>query len=332
VANPTPSAALRTEPRPRCPLCDGAGDWLHTGLVDRLRAAPGAWRYRRCRDAACGLVWLDPRPLESELGEVQRGSYTHAAGQPAGTGGGVWGAAQRLWYLTGVDRTRDQLERLLLADRRPGRLLEIGCGNGARLALLRDAGWKVVGQEVDAEAAAVARQRLGASAIHVGPLAALGLPTAAFDAIASSHVLEHVHEPLVLLRECRRLLDPAGALTAITPNAASRGHARFGRDWFYLDPPRHLQIFTPRALAALAQRAGFTATVRTTSARAQIVAAASLELRHPALAAGGRVARSARDLGALVFQLASHAHDRVARAAGEECVLTAQPGASDRAP
>jgi 2-polyprenyl-3-methyl-5-hydroxy-6-metoxy-1,4-benzoquinol methylase len=295
------------------------------GLVDRLFAAPGEWGYRRCSNRTCGLVWIDPSPEEESLPQLYRNYYTHGVGDPASHGGGAWGAMQRLWSLTGTGRERRRLDRLLLEGRPPGRLLEIGCGGGERLAALRDVGWEVEGQEVDARAADAAARRLGGAKIHVGALADLGLPAASYDAIASSHVIEHVSDPEALLRECRRLLRLGGVLVAITPNAASSGHAWFGRDWFYLDPPRHLQVFTPAALAAVASRAGFAATVRTTSARAEIVAASSFALRHPRLASGGPLGRTARDLAAVAFQLSAATRGLVAPDTGEECVLVASP-------
>jgi 2-polyprenyl-3-methyl-5-hydroxy-6-metoxy-1,4-benzoquinol methylase len=315
---------IRSEPHPRCPLCGGGGDWIHTGLVDRLFGAPGEWGYRRCRAASCGLVWIDPVPVEEDLAKAYRDYYTHRGEEIAAVGRGVWAASELLWRVTRVDRLRRRLDRLLLEGRPAGRLLEIGCGTGARLAQLSEAGWEVEGQEIDATAAGVARRRLGSTSIHVGPLADLGLAAESYDAIVSSHVLEHVRAPEALLRECHRLLRRSGVLVAITPNAVSFGHARYGRDWFYLDPPRHLQIFTPEALAAVAGRAGFVATVRTTSVRAQNVAASSLALRRPGLASAGGLARSARDLAALWFQLASHVRSLVVRGAGEECVLAAR--------
>jgi hypothetical protein len=43
-----------------------------------------------------------------------------------------------------------------------------------------------------------------------------------------------------------------------TPNIAALGRRLFGRDWYALDPPRHLTLFSRRGLMDLVQAAGFT--------------------------------------------------------------------------
>jgi 2-polyprenyl-3-methyl-5-hydroxy-6-metoxy-1,4-benzoquinol methylase len=48
-----------------------------------------------------------------------------------------------------------------------------------------------------------------------------------FDMVTMSHVIEHVHDPAAVLRECRRILAPDGVLLLATPNARSWGHAVF---------------------------------------------------------------------------------------------------------
>jgi 2-polyprenyl-3-methyl-5-hydroxy-6-metoxy-1,4-benzoquinol methylase len=304
---------------------------MHARLVDRLFGAAGEWSWRRCGDDACGVAWLDPVPIEEDLPLAYRGYYTHrpsptlSPSQARSHGPcdarqtGVGGLAAALWSHTPIARARLRLETFLLDDRAPGRVLEIGCGSGERIALLRERGWEVDGQEIDAVAAAVASERLGRGAtIRVGPLETLALGAASYDAVVSNHVLEHVLDPAAVLREARRLLKPDGVLVAITPNVASLGHRVFGRDWFYLDPPRHLQVFTPRALARLACEAGFTPDVRTTSARAEAVAAGSLDLRRPA---DTSVSRSIRDARAASFQAAAALATAIAPSSGEECVL-----------
>src|SRR5438067_13139735 len=76
-----PESAEPTEilaaPRRQCFLCQSEGRPLHTNLRDRLFGAPGRWTFTQCLNPACGLVWLDPMPLESELWKAYHTYYTH---------------------------------------------------------------------------------------------------------------------------------------------------------------------------------------------------------------------------------------------------------------
>jgi SAM-dependent methyltransferase len=72
-----------------------------------------------------------------------------------------------------------------------------------------------------------------------------------------SHVIEHLHDPLGTVKECRRILKEGGTMVALTPNTGSFGHRLFGRHWLHLDPPRHLHLFNAGNLSTLFMEAGF---------------------------------------------------------------------------
>jgi SAM-dependent methyltransferase len=235
----------------------------------------------------------------------------------------------------GLAREAEALRTMTLGEVPAGRLLDVGCGDGRFLAAMRAAGWQVRGVEPDARAARAARERLGI-AVHAGTLESAELPAASFDAIAMSHVIEHVSDPVATLRECRRLLAPGGRLVAITPNLASLGRRRFGPAFIHLDPPRHLHLFSAGGLRACAQQAGLAvARCRTTAREARGAWAESrLIRRHGVLPEGSpdkrRLALRVRALG---FELLEHALCRVLDV-GEEIVLiaTAMPGAPTSPP
>jgi 2-polyprenyl-3-methyl-5-hydroxy-6-metoxy-1,4-benzoquinol methylase len=136
-----------------------------------------------------------------------------------------------------------------------GRLLDIGCGNGAFLVGMRDRGWEVVGVEPDPVASQMARERHGLQVI-TETLAGAALPAAFARAITLNHVIEHVPDPVALLAMCRRLLQPGGKLVAVTPNVESLCHRLVGVRWSHLDPPRHLHLFSVGTLRACAEKAG----------------------------------------------------------------------------
>jgi len=136
-----------------------------------------------------------------------------------------------------------------------GRLLDVGCSNGGFLMQMRKVGWNVCGVEPDPKAAAHAAA--AGLDVRVGLLESAGWPEAHFDAITLNHVIEHLHRPRITLQECFRILKPGGIISLSTPNLQSLGHCLFGGDWFGLEPPRHLVVFTPRSLRLALESCGF---------------------------------------------------------------------------
>jgi 2-polyprenyl-3-methyl-5-hydroxy-6-metoxy-1,4-benzoquinol methylase len=318
--------SIRTRPNPNCFLCGATGKLLYSDLADRLSVTPGIWQIKRCPTENCGLLWLDPLPEEKDLHLVYQDYFTHQDKPDANRGLtrsiGHW-LYHALLRVTGVAHQREELFSLFLGGTPPGRLLDVGCGDGTRLARWQCMGWQVEGQEVDATAAERARNLHGLR-VHLGTLSALALPGSTFDVVTMSHVIEHVPDPLALLQECHRLLKPSGRLIAVTPNVNSLGHHHFGSNWLWLDPPRHLHLFSPATLGQLGARAGFPSPqTRTTAANAQFLAEGSLSVartgrhRFGARMAPGLVVRS------LLFQFRALAVRLARKDSGEECVLDA---------
>ena len=75
--------------------------------------------------------------------------------------------------------------------------------------------------------------------------------------ITLSHVIEHVHNPVALLKVCRRLLKPTGQLWLETPNIDGAGHRQYMKNWRGLEPPRHLVLFNSQSLAKALFASGF---------------------------------------------------------------------------
>jgi SAM-dependent methyltransferase len=279
-------AAILSAPSPTCIACGSAGVPLYDGLTDYLAGTPGSWRMVRCARQSCGMLWLDPKPRAAELIKAYASYHTHGRGSrdAAALGLSALNAAcklaSRLLELgSGLGRQRRQLRTMFLGKGVPGRLLEVGCGKGRFLDRMRRAGWQVQGTDFDPAVAQRVRDRYGLR-IDVGDLAALHYPADQFDAVAMSQVIEHVHDPLALLEECRRVLRPGGRLVLSTPNAAGLAHRRDGRYWRGLEPPRHLHVFTPEALAACALACGFKVELlRTLSAESAGIYRADDEIR-----------------------------------------------------
>jgi SAM-dependent methyltransferase len=326
------AASIRTRPNPNCFFCGTPGQVLYTGLKDRLFSAPGTWQLKQCPKPDCGLVWPDPIAIEEDLGLAYQTYYTHT--EPTGAvaklkhfvlSNGYRIAISIPALLTGLYRERAEFMQMFLGDLPPGRLFDAGCGDGQFLQRMAPLGWQGEGVDFDAAAIETGRQKYGLK-LSVGDFQTCPLEENAFDAVTMSHVIEHVPNPVACLDRCRRLLKPGGRLVVSTPNVRCLGHQRFKQSWRGLEPPRHLQIFTPRLLGECARRAGLKV-IRTgsTASNADYLVNASMTIEKAPPDArgigGGWNVRYA--LPAILFQYREHFAMRRNPDAGEEAFLVA---------
>ena len=247
-----------------CSLCgSNRRGTLYKGLTDRWFGSPGMWGFDICR--GCNLVLLSPSPTAEQLNRAYAGYFTHqvpskAVGKSTNGGSKPWLVvrAKRAYRsaIRAVDLERSEMRSMYTSDLAPGRLLDIGCGNGLFLKRMSDVGWFVQGVEPDPQSARLASETYGFE-ICTGTLQDAGFPSNQFDCITMSHVIEHLRDPLAVLAECRRILKPGGMLVITTPNHQCLGHRLFGRRWLGLDPPRHLLLFSRKNLELIAHKAGF---------------------------------------------------------------------------
>jgi SAM-dependent methyltransferase len=115
------------------------------------------------------------------------------------------------------------LERAIALSPGPD-VLNLGSGPFFELERLADGGRRFTVCDIDPRAVELASTlhatRL-AGADVVPPDGTLPYPDAAFDAVVSMDVIEHVPEPLPWVREALRVLKPGGLLFLTTPNYGS---------------------------------------------------------------------------------------------------------------
>jgi 2-polyprenyl-3-methyl-5-hydroxy-6-metoxy-1,4-benzoquinol methylase len=320
------SDEIRSRPYPNCFLCGAEGELLYGALTDRLFRAPGIWSFKRCPSPECGLVWLDPVPMEEDISKAYAKYYTHdeVPTQRTGLTKALRKCASVLFSLANpVNGEGESLSLMCLDKVKPGKLLDVGCGNGVRLARLRSLGWDVYGQDIDPAAVAYARETFGLEA-HLGLLEDMPFAEKSFDCITLNHVIEHAHDPVALLQECRRLLKVGGLLVIVTPNASSFACRHFGPFWRGLEPPRHIHLFSPKTLSTVAVKAGFSVSRSSTSAaNARSFARASLLVKNGGglpRTLGRKIESEIYPLGCLCLSILQHSRDA---GSGEECVLQA---------
>lgn len=342
---------IRTRPATQCFLCGTTGDVLYSGIKDRSFGAPGVWGLRRCPKSDCGLVWLDPQPIEEDIGKAYQTYYTHD--QPApGTSlvrdavYGVWNSylGMRLGYQQGVGPVwrslfaplallhpggvdeLDSAAMYLRAPLGPAKVLDVGCGSGVLLARMKSLGWQAEGVELDPGGVAAARAR--GVPVFQGQLADAQFPDNHFDAVHSAHVIEHVYDPVALLREAFRILKPGGKLVIITPNTGSWGHRKFASAWLNLDPPRHLMLFNTATLRGTAEKLGFTIERMDTTVRsAWVYGALSRQIQKTGRGEMAMLGRPGSLAYGMIFQLRERVKKWSDREAGDELLLIARkPG------
>jgi len=138
-------------------------------------------------------------------------------------------------------------------------------------------GWEVMGIEPDPIAARYA-QGQGLEVV-VGRLEDIKFEPESFDAITLSHVIEHISDPVHVFKVLSYALKPGGLLVSISPNPCGILSRIFGTSWRELDPPRHLVLLGPRALAELSCNFGLQPIVWTGNWNADWVARESISLR-----------------------------------------------------
>jgi 2-polyprenyl-3-methyl-5-hydroxy-6-metoxy-1,4-benzoquinol methylase len=159
--------------------------------------------------------------------------------------------------------TREEV--LPFLPQRIAKLLDVGCGAGAFGRLVKERwGAQVWGLEINAAAAAAAREDLDHVLVGDVHTALHRFAGQRFDCITCLDVLEHLVDPEAVLRQAAELLAPNGMLVAVVPNVLYIGHLIrlfVSKDWRYEDhgilDRSHVRFFTRKSFARTLAEAGF---------------------------------------------------------------------------
>lgn len=312
-----------------CPVCRALAARFFFRSPDRIWGTPGEFTYRRCR--RCRTVFQDPRVVTEDLSLCYPDDYfTHEPAKeineepiPGGAGmrrfpqlrekirsailGAVRGA--RVPGLAGLlgrilARSRRLRERAFydcvvdeLIPSSPNRLraLDVGCGAGKMMLMLKRVGWEVVGVEWDPSAARIARSVSGLP-VFEGDFRDVSPILGQYDLVVLHHVFEHLDDPAAALSSIKDLLAPGGKAVLMFPNSRSVGAYVFGSACCNWDPPRHLVMPGKFGLSRLASEHGLTTVrVRTSTRHAAWFFALSRSLRGSGPVDPGAVEMSAGD-------------------------------------
>ncbi len=224
-----------------CVLCDG----FYSTVIENCE---GGYQVLKC--VGCGFVYVDSIPPK----ELFEKAYSEEYYTP-------WLENQRKKR---IKMWKSRLETLNSFAERKGNLLDVGCGEGLFLELASKAGWDVTGTEISPFAVKYGKERLDLNILQ-GELMDLGFPDKTFDAVTMWHVLEHTRNPIIVLKEIRRIIKDDGVLIMAIPNLdniLSQWAYRLvkGKRMHLFDPldrELHLYHFTPETIRLLLDKTGF---------------------------------------------------------------------------
>lgn len=221
--------------REECPICGGrvVGTWEKSG-----------YHLGRCPSCAL-IVVMDEVSKEKLKAHYNQG---HQAADYRGRYATISKGQRVKWQ-----KRLEEIERRL-GERRPGKILDIGCAYGAFLSIAQEAGWRTTGVEVMEEGRRASMERLGHERVY-GKLSEV--TEVGFDAVCMWDLIEHLPDPLLELEHVSELLSDGGLLALSTPNTGSWPCRWFGAGWCQFKPPSHLVYFNRANLERALSKAGF---------------------------------------------------------------------------
>jgi len=229
-----------------CPFCQ-SGNIQKKFTVKDYTVSGETFAVYQCNH--CGGAFTQDVPAQEAIGAYYASeSYiSHSDTQQ--------GLINRLYHLV-RNSTLLQKRNLVKAitGKDKGTIVDIGCGTGAFLNTMQQAGWKITGLEPDETARKNAQQLY-----KINPLSSpeiFNLPQNNYDAITMWHVLEHVHQLHEYVEQIKNLLKKDGRLVVAVPNYTSADAAQYQQYWAAYDVPRHLYHFSPGSMKGLMKQHG----------------------------------------------------------------------------
>ena len=130
-----------------------------------------------------------------------------------------------------------------------GNLLDIGAGTGDFLFTAKQNGWEIIGVEPSEKAKGIAIGK----GIKFSDITQ-DLESHSFDVITMWHVLEHIPNLEIQIKELKRLVKPNGTIIIAVPNFKSYDAKYYGKFWAAFDVPIHFWHFSKTAIQLLFEK------------------------------------------------------------------------------
>lgn len=234
----------------KCALCSSNNNTLLLQIRDYRYSHSGMFNIVRCNN--CGLIYINPRPTAGSILKLYEADYT-----PEGIVNVSLIRKTANWKII-VKGILYKLYGYIGNLPRKGKILDLGCGEGAILEILSKRGCEAWGIEPNPKAARICKKK-GLNVI-CSSLEEADFRDEFFDAVIMSQVVEHLPSPKRTLKEVNRVVKRKAKVYIYCPNVESYLSKLFGKYWHGWHIPFHFYGFTKKAISELANDAGFKVT------------------------------------------------------------------------
>lgn len=246
-----------------CRVCDHNGPARSFSAREMMYGIGDVFSYVQCE----GCKTLQIEQIPKDLGPYYQSSYYSFT--PVKEDGFVRriinralgirerGYIENSWYrglfeafIPPVEHTKLVLDALAYAKvSATSKILDVGCGNGTVLHRLKEGGYKNI-SGIDPY---ISQDILYKNGLRIAKKNISELEEK-FDLITFHHSFEHVVDPVKTLQDAKQCLTPGGKILLRVPTVSSEAWDLYHTDWFQLDAPRHLYLFSRDSIKLLAAK------------------------------------------------------------------------------
>jgi SAM-dependent methyltransferase len=242
---------MMEQDRVACIACGSASKPYIDEIWDDRYGFPGRFSILKC--ISCGQMVTSPTLAEGDLPALYSRYYPRREVDLAAIRNEAdavlrQGAANKR-HREGTDNQGHYLVK------RGQRVLDIGCGSCVSLLEVRNLGGDAWGIETDPNVREIA-DHFGLT-VHIGSIHDDPFPGVDFDLIVLNQVIEHIPDPIALLKLVRERLRPDGKVVLAFPNTGSLNKLVSGRQWINWHIPYHLHHYNEKSFALIAKQAGY---------------------------------------------------------------------------
>ena len=223
-----------------CPKCYGSNYEIFLQCTD-YTVSKEKFTIVSCKK--CGFIFTNPRPDIVSIGKYYESEdYISHSNAKAGS-------INKIYHF--IKKIAIEKKIRLIENLNPNKktLLDIGCGTGSFLGMIKNHGWMATGIEPNEKARETAIKIYSVPVFDEQKLKSF--PKESFSVVTMWHVMEHVHNLKQRIIDIYNLLEKNGFAFIAVPNYTSWDAKYYGKLWAGFDVPRHLYHFSPETIKEL---------------------------------------------------------------------------------